>query len=72
LLARQEAADVVVVGHTHVAGTEHLGGIPVVNPGSHADPRGSRPAYATFETGSGGVCGRLRTPDGEQFAAVRV
>lgn len=71
-LARQENADAVVVGHTHRAATERVGEVPVVNPGSHADPRGSRPAYAAFEMGTGGVVGRLCTPDGESFATVRV
>jgi putative phosphoesterase len=72
LLARQEGADVAVVGHTHAAGIERLGGLVVVNPGSHAEPRGSRPAFATFEADAGGVSCRLRSPDGESFATERV
>jgi putative phosphoesterase len=72
LLARQEGADAVVLGHTHVPGTERVGGVAVINPGSHTDPRGSRPAYATLEPGDGKVRGRLHTPEGEVFAAFRV
>ncbi len=72
LLARQEGADVVVVGHTHTPGTEQLGDVILVNPGSHADPRGSRPAYATFERDAGGPRVLLWTPDGDSFATVRV
>jgi phosphoesterase, MJ0936 family len=72
LLARQERADVVVLGHTHAPGTEELGELTVVTPGSHADPRRSRPAYATFEGGADGPRGRLRTPDGEPFVAVQL
>jgi hypothetical protein len=72
LLARQEGADVAVVGHTHTAGIASLGDLAVVNPGSHADPRGSRPAYATFEADTGGVSCRLRAPDGQPFATERV
>ena len=46
LLARQEGAGVVVVGHTHRVGVDHIGDVAVVNPGSHADPRGGQPTVA--------------------------
>lgn len=67
LLARQEGADVVVLGHTHRPGIGQLGGVTVLNPGSHADPRGNRPAYAAVGQASGDVEVRLRTPDGESL-----
>lgn len=67
LLARQEEADVVVLGHTHRPGIGQLGGVTVLNPGSHADPRGSQPAYATVGQASGVVEARLRTPAGESL-----
>ena len=67
LVARQEKADVVVLGHTHRPGTGQLGGVTVLNPGSHADPRGSRPAYAAVGQASGDVVVRLRTPVGESM-----
>ncbi|MFT4923836.1 MAG: putative phosphoesterase [Haloarculaceae archaeon] len=72
LLARQEGADVVVVGHTHQPGVENIGETVLVNPGSHADPRGSQPAYATFEGDRSDVRGRLRTPDGDPFSTFGV
>jgi putative phosphoesterase len=65
LLARQEGADVVVLGHTHRPGIGQLGGVTVLNPGSHADPRGSQPAYATVGQASGDVEAHLRSPAGE-------
>lgn len=65
LLARQEGADVVVLGHTHRPVVGRLGGVTVLNPGSHADPRGNHPAYAAVGQASGDVVVRLRTPDGE-------
>ncbi|MEF8855624.1 MAG: YfcE family phosphodiesterase, partial [Haloarculaceae archaeon] len=40
LLARQEEADCVIVGHSHRYGIADLGEVTLVNPGSHADPRG--------------------------------
>jgi putative phosphoesterase len=69
LLARQEGADVVVVGHTHRPMVGRIGEIAVLNPGSHADPRGNRPAYATIGQSGAGVVGQLRTPAGAIFEA---
>jgi putative phosphoesterase len=71
LLARQEGADVVVVGHTHGPAIERMGDAVVVNPGSHAEPRGGRPGYATFLQ-SGGLRARLHTPEGDRVTAVDV
>jgi len=67
LLARQETADVVMTGHTHRPGIGQFGGLRVVNPGSHADPRGSRPAYATVGRNGRDVHVQLRTPAGESI-----
>jgi len=53
LLAKQEAADIVVVGHSHrpeiSAADDHL----LVNPGSYADPRRYRPAHAELDVADG-------------------
>lgn len=67
LLARQSEADVVVTGHTHRPGIGAIDDVTVLNPGSHADPRGARPAYATVGQASGGVVARLHSPAGECF-----
>jgi putative phosphoesterase len=72
LLARQENADVVVVGHTHRPWAEQRGELGVVNPGSHADPRGREPSYALFERTEGGVVGRCRTVDGLSLGTVEL
>lgn len=50
LLAREAEAAVVAVGHSHQPGIERLGDVLLVNPGSHADPRGDQPAHAEIET----------------------
>lgn len=71
-LGRQERADVVVVGHSHEPGWRSVGAVTVVNPGSHADPRGARPAYATIGQAGGDVLGQLRTPAGESFSRRRL
>jgi putative phosphoesterase len=67
LLARQEKAGVVVVGHTHRPGTVAVDSLRIVNPGSHADPRGGQPAYARIRRGAetAGVDVELRSPAGD-------
>lgn len=69
LLGRQEGADVVVVGHSHQPGWDAASPVPVLNPGSHADPRWYRPAHAELEATTEGLSGRLVTPDGEVLEA---
>ncbi|MFW5896418.1 MAG: hypothetical protein ACOCUA_03445 [archaeon] len=36
----------------------------LLNPGSHATPRGQRPGYATLVASEDGLAGTLREPDG--------
>jgi len=62
-------ADVVVSGHTHRPSVTDAGDVLLVNPGSHAQPRGARPGFATIEPD--GSSGRISEPDGtlvESFA----
>lgn len=70
LLARQEVADVVVVGHTHRAGIASVGDVMVVNPGSHANPRGGEPSYAAIEQAEDGIGVQLRTTSGRIIDTV--
>ena len=72
LLARQEGADVVLVGHTHRAGIDHVGDVLVVTVGSHADPRGNRPAFVTVGQSGETVQGAFRTPDGDTIRKFRL
>ena len=67
LLAREEGADVVVLGHTHRPEVGQHGGVTVLNPGSHADPRGNRPAYATVGQASGETVACLHALAGDPF-----
>ena len=64
LLARQAGADVVAVGHSHRHGIEQLGDALLVNPGSHADPRGGRTTHAELDGGRIAI----RTPEGDTLA----
>jgi phosphoesterase, MJ0936 family len=72
MLARQERGDVVVVGHTHRPSVGERGEMAVVNPGSHADPRGHRATYAAFERTEGGVAGQCRTVNGKTLETVEL
>jgi putative phosphoesterase len=72
MLARQENADAVVVGHTHRPWAGNRGGVVAVNPGSHADPRGGQGTYAVFERTEGGIVGRCQTVDGRSLETVEL
>lgn len=50
------------------------GAVPLLNPGSHADPRWNRPAHAELEwdDGAGRARGRLVDPSGEVFERFTV
>jgi putative phosphoesterase len=67
MFGRSRAADVVVSGHSHRPSVTEADDLLLVNPGSHAQPRGNRPAHAELERSDGGVVGRLRQPDGTVF-----
>ena len=64
MFGREQDADIVVFGHSHrptvVDGTDCL----LLNPGSHAQPRGNRPGFAVLEASDDGVDGEIREPDG--------
>lgn len=75
LLGRERDADAVILGHSHRPTVDRDGPLPLINPGSHAQPRGNRPAHAELEPaddGEGGLVGRLRTPEGDVFGRFRV
>ena len=67
LFGRERDADLVVFGHSHRPEFDDSGAVPLVNPGSYAQPRGNRPAHAELERTADGLAGRLVTPAGEVF-----
>lgn len=86
LFGRERDADLVVFGHTHRP-TVRDGDPVLLNPGSHADPRGNRPAHAEIEAvgdgeeggggGGGGddpdrFEGRIVAPDGTVIDRFRI
>lgn len=88
LFGRGRGAALVVTGHTHRPSvTDSETGPTLLNPGSHADPRGHRPAHAElwtpgdddrppgvdpFDATTAALVGVLRTPDGDVFDRFRV
>lgn len=72
MFGRQREADVVVSGHSHRPSFDASGPVSLLNPGSHANPRGARAAHAELEPVEGGLDGRLRTPDGDELGRFRV
>lgn len=72
VLARERDADLAVVGHTHRQEMESVGELTVMNPGSHAAPRGGQAGYGVVRETEAGVRCELRTVDGEGIRAVVV
>mgnify|MGYP006304822993 CR=1 FL=1 len=70
MFGRQENADLVVVGHSHRPEFRRVGDVPVLNPGSHADPRRFEPAHAELERDP--LRGRLVAPDGTEHSTFEV
>lgn len=71
LFGRERDADLVVFGHSHRP-TVRDGDPVLLNPGSHADPRGNRPGHAELEATESGLEGAIYTPDGDPIASVSV
>lgn len=65
-------ADLVVFGHTHQPSVVDTGDRVLLNPGSHADPRGGDPTYAVLEPTEAGLEGEIRTLEGSVVRSVRV
>lgn len=67
MFGRQRGANLVVSGHTHRPIVDQEGTVTLLNPGSHADPRGAKQSFAVLEPTDTGLDGRLVTVDGETF-----
>ncbi|SDR31281.1 metallophosphoesterase [Natronobacterium texcoconense] len=64
MFGRSRDADVVVSGHTHRPTVIETEDCLLLNPGSHAQPRGHRPGFAVLEESEVGLEGEIREPDG--------
>jgi putative phosphoesterase len=72
LFGRERDADAVIFGHSHRPGFDSTGPLALLNPGSHAEPRGYRAAHAELEPSGDGLEGRLCTPGGDVFETFRI
>ncbi len=72
MFGRSRGADLVVFGHSHRPTVVETEDIVLLNPGSHAEPRGNRPGFAVLEERDGGLEGEIREPDGTVLEAVRL
>lgn len=64
MFGRSQGADVVVSGHSHQPSAVETDDVLLLNPGSHAQPRGNRPGFAILEGRDGDLTGDIREPDG--------
>jgi hypothetical protein len=73
MFGRERDADVVLFGHSHQPTFDASGEVTLLNPGSHAQPRGHRAAHAELEAMTdGGVTGRLVTVEGDTFETFTI
>jgi len=72
LFGRERGADLVVSGHTHQPTVSETPEATLLNPGSHADPRGNPTAHAELYPMDGGVRGEVRDREGSVLREFRV
>ncbi|WP_435360083.1 metallophosphoesterase [Haloarchaeobius sp. DFWS5] len=72
MFGREGGAQVVVSGHTHRPRFVETPDVALLNPGSHADPRGNRPGHAELTVTDDGLSGKLVEPDGTVFERFTV
>ena len=72
LFGRERGADLVVSGHTHRPTVTETRETTLLNPGSHADPRGNPAAHAELYPVADGVRGELRNRAGDVLGEFRV
>jgi putative phosphoesterase len=69
---RAQGADLVISGHTHRPAISRAEDVVLLNPGSHAQPRGGPATHAELEVTPEGLRGQIRTRDGDQWATLSV
>ena len=72
MFGRERGVDLVVSGHTHTPTVKETEDVVLLNPGSHADPRGNPAAHAELRPSDGGVRGKVRARDGRVLREFRV
>lgn len=72
MFGRSLDADVVVSGHTHRPRVHETEDLLLLNPGSHARPRGNRPGFAVLERTADRLSVRLSEPDGTLLDSIDI
>lgn len=72
MFGRECGADLVVFGHTHASDYRWTGGLGLLNPGSHAEPRGNRPTHAEIEIERRLLDGALYERDGTRITQFEI
>jgi hypothetical protein len=73
MFGRERDAALVLHGHTHRPRVVETDRVVILNPGSHADPRGNPITHAELESNdSGGLDGEIRTRDGARLESFTV
>jgi len=72
MAGREAGVDLVISGHSHRPGVADAGDVTLLNPGSHADPRGSIPAHAELEPVDGRLEGSILDRAGATVDRFRV
>jgi putative phosphoesterase len=69
---RESGADLVVSGHTHQPSVTETEDVALLNPGSHAEPRGDPATHAEMYAVDGGARGEIRDRGGSVLREFRV
>ena len=72
LFGRERDADVVVFGHSHRHMVRDTGEVTLLNPGSHARPRGNLPTHVELQPDDDGFEGQVHTRDGALVEEFRI
>ncbi|WP_435099148.1 metallophosphoesterase [Halarchaeum sp. P4] len=72
LFGRERGADLVVSGHTHSPSVTETEDCVLLNPGSHAEPRGNPASHAELTPVDGGLDGKIVERDGTVLREFRV
>lgn len=72
LFGRERGADLVVSGHTHRPSVTETADCVLLNPGSHAEPRGNPASHAELTPREGGLDGKIIDRNGTVLREFRV
>ena len=70
MFGRSRGADLVVFGHSHRPTAIETDDLTLLNPGSHAEPRGNRPGFAVLKHDDEALVGTIQQPDGTVIDSI--